>query len=83
VSFHKYGKTVKFPRNEAVDIHVREVTLDVESDSPVEAVEIREFIKTGEVYGHGLVIPRDSVKELDVAFRRLGLLTAPSLGARK
>lgn len=63
---HEFGQTVKFPRNEHIDIHVREVILDAE-DTRFPAVEIREFIKAGEVYGHGIVLPRHSVKDLLVA----------------
>jgi hypothetical protein len=63
---------VKFPRNEHVDIHVREVTLNAEAPSEaVECIEIREFIKEGEVYGHGLVLPLTSVKDLEVALKQV------------
>lgn len=72
MAFHQYKQTVKFPRNEHVDIHVRTVTLN--SDAPsaqVECVEVREFIKEGEVYGHGIVIPLLSVKDLVVALQQV------------
>ena len=73
MAFHRYGKTVKFPRNDDVDIHVRQVTLnaDDETDKQVEMVEIREFIKAGEVYGHGLVIPCREVADLKIALDRI------------
>jgi hypothetical protein len=75
VAFHQFGETVKFPRNEHVDIHVREVTLNAEAPSgAVDCIEIREFIKEGEVYGHGIVLPASSVKDLQIALQRL---TAP------
>jgi hypothetical protein len=80
VALHEYGKLVKFARNEDVDIHVRKVTLDPEGTKPVECVEIREFLKGGEVYGHGLVIPVSQAKDLNAAFSQLGLLAAPSVG---
>lgn len=73
--FHVYGKTQKFPRNEFVDIHVREVTLN--ADAPPEqqsrCIEIREFLREGEVYAHGLVLPETAVVDLCAAFNRLGL----------
>jgi hypothetical protein len=72
VAFHQFGKTVKFPRNDDVDIHVREVTLNAEAPSgKVECVEIREFIKEGEVFGHGIVLPLHAIKDLQVALQRL------------
>lgn len=71
--FHQYGQTVKFPRNEHVEIHVREVTLN--ADAPESArksyVEIREFIRNGEVYGHGIVLPVNLVSDLKVALDRV------------
>lgn len=72
--FHKYGKTVKFPRNPDVDIHVREVTLnaDAPTEQQVEAIEIREWLKGGEVYGHGLVIPRDLSLNVVEALKKIG-----------
>lgn len=73
MAFHKYGQTVKFPRNEHVDIHVRQVSLNVEAPEgeQVQAVEIREFIKNGEVYGHGIILPANSIKDLVVALDRV------------
>lgn len=72
MSFHQYGQTVKFPRNEHVDIHVRAVTLNTDVPSAqVECVEVREFIKEGEIYGHGLVLPRNAVKDLLLALQRV------------
>jgi hypothetical protein len=72
VAFHQFGDTVKFPRNEHVDIHVREVTLNPEVPTKqVDCIEIREFIKEGEVYGHGIVLPLSSVRDLEVALKRL------------
>lgn len=70
---HKYGKTVKFPRNEHVDIHVREVFLnpDAPEAKQVQAIEIREWIKSGELYGHGLVIDRKNASDLRVALDRI------------
>ena len=66
MAFHQYGKTVKFPRNEHVEIHVRTVTLGHH-----EYVEIREFIKNGEIYGHGVVLPVNQIKDLKVALERV------------
>lgn len=73
MAFHRFGKTVKFPRNEDVDIHVREVTLNAnaEPEKQVDTVEIREFIKDGEVYGHGLVIPAYAIPDLIRALQSL------------
>ena len=71
MAFHEYGATLKFPRNEHVDIHVRAVTLEPESENPTECIEIREFLKEGEVYGHGLVLPRTTVKDLCLALQRV------------
>lgn len=69
MAFHKFGETVKFPRNEHVDIHVRQVVLNADApvDAQFQAVEIREFLKSGEVYGHGIVLPFTSIKDLKVA----------------
>lgn len=72
MAFAMYGKSVSFPRNDHVDIHVRTVTLNADSPSnAVEMIDIREFIKSGEIYGHGLVIPRNEVKDLKVALDRV------------
>lgn len=69
--FHEYGKTVKFPRNEHVDIHVRPVILGVDSETPVECVEVREFLKEGEVYGNGIVLPKTAINDLILALQRV------------
>lgn len=72
MSFHQYGETVVIPRNEHVDLHVREVTLAAETPTlRVECVEVREYLKEGEVYGNGLVIPTSLVGELKVALDRV------------
>ena len=73
MAFHKYGKMVKFPRNEHVDIHVREVTLNAEApvERQAECIEFREWIRSGEVYGHGLVVDRRNLSDLRVALERL------------
>jgi hypothetical protein len=73
VPFHRTGQVEKFPRDENVDIHVREVTLNASApeSAQVEAVDIREFIKNGEVYGHGLAIPRREVRDLIVALEKV------------
>lgn len=72
MAFHKYGGSIKFPRNEHVDIHIRAVTLNADVPSAqVDCIEIREFLKEGEVYGHGLVLPRTSIKDLLVALQRV------------
>lgn len=73
MAFHKVGETVKFPRDEYVDIHVRNVTLnaDAPASEQFRAVEIREFLREGEVYGHGLVLPLNAVRDLKVALERL------------
>lgn len=67
--FHRYGETVKIPRDENVEIHVRAVTLlaDLPEERHVNLVEIREFIKSGEIYGHGIVIPEREIADLKVA----------------
>lgn len=67
MSFSVVGETVTFPRDEYVDIRVREITLD---DS-VQCVDIREWIKSGEVYGHGLVLPFKSIRDLKIALDRV------------
>ena len=74
MGFVQYGALEKFPRDEHVDIHVREITLgaDAPTAQKVEFVEIREFIKSGEVYGHGLLIPKRELRDLKVALERLG-----------
>lgn len=73
MAFTEVIRTEKFPRNEHVDIHVR--TLVLNADAPeadrVSAVEIREYIKEGEVYGHGLVLPAREVKDLIQALGRV------------
>lgn len=73
MAFHRYGKTVKFPRNEDVEIHVRQVTLNADGPEKKQAncVEIREFLKEGEVYGHGIVIPAREVRDLLVALDKV------------
>lgn len=73
MAFHKFGKTEKFPVNDDVDIVVREVTLnaDAPESAHVPCIEIREFLREPEIYGHGLVIPRASVACLKVALDRL------------
>lgn len=67
--FHKYGKTVKIPRNDHVDIHVREVVLNADAPEAdqVEHIEIREYLKEGQVYGHGLLVPKDSAERIAIA----------------
>lgn len=82
MAFHEYGEHAKFPRDEHVEIHVRKVTLDAEGPKPVDCVEIREFIKAGEVYGHGLVLPVAQSKDLVAALDRLGLTARPSVGTK-
>lgn len=67
MSFSVVGETATFPRDEHVDIRVREITLD---DS-VQCVEIREWIKSGEVYGHGIVLPFKSIRDLKIALDRV------------
>lgn len=71
--FKTDGKPVKFPRNEHVEIHVTAITLnaDAEPVQQVQAVEIREFIKNGEIYGHGIVLPLTAVTDLKIALERL------------
>jgi hypothetical protein len=62
VALFQYGASKKVPRNEHVDIVVRRVTVNpgIESERQ-EYVEIREFIKSGEVYGHGILIPLNQI----------------------
>jgi hypothetical protein len=73
VAFIQYGETVKFPRNENIDIHVREAILN--ADAPpggqVRAIDIREFIKNGELYGHGILLPLRAVSGLQVALEQV------------
>jgi hypothetical protein len=73
VAFIQYGEMFKFPRNENIDIHVREVTLN--ADAPpgeqVRAVDIREFIKNGELYGHGVMLPMRAVNGLQIALEQV------------
>ncbi len=73
MAFKTDGKPVKFPRNEHVDIHVTPCTLnsDAAEEKQVQVVEIREFIKNGEVYGHGLVLPLTAIADLQVALTRV------------
>jgi hypothetical protein len=69
VAMHKIGRTTKFPRDEHVDIVVREVLLnaDAPESARVPTIEIREYIKSSEMFGHGLVIPARSTRDLQVA----------------
>ena len=78
MTFHRYGKTAKFPRDEHVEIHVREVTLNASApaSAQVQMVDIREFIREGEVYGHGVLIPIQVIPDLDVALDQLGVRKA-------
>lgn len=71
--FHQYGQTVKFPRNEHVEVHVRVVTLNADAPESErrDYVEIREFIRNGEVYGHGIVLPVNQVADLKIALDRV------------
>lgn len=73
MAFHKYGKTVSFPRDEDVDIHVRQVTLNADDieERQEHVLEIREWIKSGEVYGHGIVLPRRTSRDLLNALERI------------
>lgn len=72
-AFHRYGETLVVPRNEHVDLHVRQVTLNANAPTAkqVEAVEIREFIKAPEVYGHGLVFPGTSLDGVIKALQKV------------
>ena len=69
------GKPEVFPRNEHVDVHVRTVTMAVGENAPDAAkgeyVEIREFIKSSGLYGHGIVLPALQVKDLVCALGRV------------
>lgn len=77
MSFHQYGETVVVPRNEHVDLHVRTVTLAAESPTlQVECVEVREFLKEGEMYGNGIVFPLALAQDLKVALDRVAPKTA-------
>lgn len=62
----------KFPVDEHVDIHVSQVVLDEDAETETPVVEIREFLKEPGLYGHGIVIPMKSVRDLRVALERLG-----------
>lgn len=57
MAYSKYGKTRRFQRNESVEIHVREVTLLPNTDDERSYIEIREYIASSELYGHGVVLP--------------------------
>lgn len=66
----------RFPRDEDVDIHVSLVTLSVGDDSSEGSkkpyVEIREWLKVPELYGHGIVVPaRVAIKDLKVALSKI------------
>lgn len=73
MTFANALRTEKFPRDEHVDIHVRQVALN--SSAPPSArlpvVEIREFIKESGVYGHGIILPLNSVSDLVTALGRV------------
>lgn len=73
MSFQHVLRTEKFPRDEHVEIHVREVVLnaDAPSSAHVPVVEIREYLKEPEIYGHGLVIPTTAAKDLVTALQRI------------
>ena len=66
MAFHKYGRTYTVPRDRHVAIVVREVTLnaDAPESQRVEAVEIREYLKEGEIWGHGITVPAAMSKPL-------------------
>lgn len=54
----EYGERIrKFPRNEHVEIHVREVTLLPGTPDEKNYVDVREFILNGSVYGNGILLP--------------------------
>jgi hypothetical protein len=82
VTFTQYGETVKIPRDEHVDVHVRRVTLNANapSERQVEMVEIREFIKSGEIYGHGVVIPVREIADLKIALDQVAPKVAVTSG---
>lgn len=71
--FHKVGRVEKFPRDEHVDIEVREITLNAEApeSAHVSTIEIREFLREPQIYGHGLVLPVTNIPDLKVALERL------------
>jgi hypothetical protein len=73
VSFQQVHRIEKFPRDEHVEIHVRTVTLNADAppSAHVPVIEIREYLKEPELYGHGIVIPLTAVKDLLVAIKRL------------
>lgn len=73
MSFHRYGETIKIPRSDHVEIHVRKVVLnpDLPEERQVKMVEIREYIVSGGIYGHGVIIPEREVADLRVALDRL------------
>jgi hypothetical protein len=72
VTFSTYGETVKIPRNENVEVHVRKVILNPGiPDQAIEVVEVREYLKSGEIYGNGLVVPVGMIKDLKVALDRV------------
>lgn len=74
MAFHKYGQTVKVKRSADVELHVREVTLNADAPEAdqIQHVEIREFLREGEVYGHGLIFPRDTSLGIVEALRKIG-----------
>lgn len=76
-AFHRYGETVVVPRNEHIDLYVRQVTLNAAAPTSkhVHAIEIREFIKAPEVFGHGLVFPEESLDGVIKGLQKLQRLS--------
>lgn len=76
LSFTKFGKTKKIPRSKDVELHVRQVTLLPDSDDSRPYIEIREYIKTTGIYGHGIVIPLGLVDQVVAAVESLASVKA-------
>lgn len=64
---------ISIPLNEHVDIHVMRLVInpDAGPSKRLDAVEIRQYIKESEVYGHGIVVPAREVKDLVVALNKI------------
>lgn len=73
MAFEKVLRTDKFPRDENVEIHVREVVLNADAPQSrhLPVVEVREFLTEPGVYGHGIILPLTAVKDLTVALKRI------------
>lgn len=67
----RVGRVLKFPRNEHVDILIREIVFAPDTDDEKPYVEIREYLKGPGIYGHGILLPDLQVPDL---VQKLGML---------